>query len=370
MEDDFLIESNHQIETAEDVNNDTEQIIETTTSEKQIYVNTQEIDAENSSTVNTISEDRPIEIPKSEVTLSTFEILADNAEIYGVSLKGRQHTENNEQCQDYHLFKDMGNGWHLYIVSDGAGSAKASHRGSKTNCEITSYFVKRMLDANKWSENNYFPSEIEWYREFESICRALKNFIEEKAESLDERLVAKDFNATLMLLLVTPNGMLSGHIGDGRMGYQNSDGDWLSIMTPHKGDEPNQTVFILNAWDKVRVPAFKMSSVSVPETRVIKDVPTKVVLITDGCENFCWNCFHLNEETQRYEDRNTPFAGYFKPLVDMLLSIEDNSLKLNEFIKFVDSNTEACREEQDDRTIILGLYSSETTKDCTNLLNQ
>ena len=105
MEDDFLIESNHQIETAEDVKNDTEQIIETTTSEKQIYVNTQEIDAENSSTVNTISEDRTIEIPKSEVTLSTFEILADNAEIYGVSLKGRQHTENNEQCQDYHLFR-------------------------------------------------------------------------------------------------------------------------------------------------------------------------------------------------------------------------------------------------------------------------
>ncbi len=367
MEDDFLIESNHQIENAENVINNTEKIIDTTTSEQQVPVERQEVDDEESSTSNTVLEEATSEVVKSEVSLSTHEILDDNTEIFGVSLKGRQHTEDNELCQDYHLFKDMGNCWHLYVVSDGAGSAKASHRGSKTNCEIASYFVKRMLDTNKWNENNYLPSETEWYREFDSICRALKNFIEEKTESLDERLVAKDFNATLMLLLVTPNGMLSGHIGDGRMGYQNFNGDWLSIMTPHKGDEPNQTVFILNAWDKVRVPAFKMSGVSVPETRVIKDVPTKVVLITDGCENFCWNCFHLNEETQRYEDRNTPFAGYFIPLVDMLVSVKDERLKLKEFIKFIDSNTEACREEQDDRTIILGLYSSETTKDNANL---
>lgn len=367
MEEDFLIESNHQIENTEDVINDTEQIIETVTSEQQESIGNQEKDNENSSISNAVTKENVFEIIKPEVSLSSYEVLGDKTEIFGVSLKGRQHTEDNELCQDYHLFKDMGNGWHLYVVSDGAGSAKASHRGSKTNCEIASYFVKRMLEANKWSENNYLPSETEWYREFDSICRALKNFIKEKAESLDERLVAKDFNATLMLLLVTPNGMLSGHIGDGRMGYQNSNGDWLSIMTPHKGEEPNQTVFVLNAWDKVRVPAFKMSGVSVPETRVIKDIPTKVVLITDGCENFCWNCFHLNEETQRYEDRNTPFAGYFNPLVDMLISVEDDDLKLKEFIKFIDSNTEACREEQDDRTIILGLYSSEITKESANL---
>ncbi len=367
MKDDFLIESNHQIENSDDVINVTDQVVEAATSEQQEFVESNEIDVEEVSSNNIVSEEWTVEVVKSEVSLSTREVLDDNTEIYGVSLKGRQHTEDNELCQDYHLFKDLGNGWHLYVVSDGAGSAKASHRGSKTNCEIASYFVKRMLEANKWNENNYLPSETEWYREFDSICRALKNFIEEKAESLDERLVAKDFNATLMLLLVTPNGMLSGHIGDGRMGYQNSNGDWLSIMTPHKGDEPNQTVFVLNAWDKVRVPAFKMSGVSVPETKVIKDVPTKVVLITDGCENFCWNCFHLNEESQRYEDRNTPFAGYFKPLVDMLISIEDERLKLKEFIKFIDSNTEACREEQDDRTIILGLYSSRTAKDSTNL---
>lgn len=370
MKEDFLIESNHQIENAENVVNDTGDIIETTISDQHTYSEGLEIDVQESSYSSTVSEEDTLENVNSEVSLSTYEIIDDNTEICGVSLKGRQHTEDNEVCQDFHFFKDLGNGWHLYVVSDGAGSAKASHRGSKTNCEIASYFVKRMLDTNKWNEINYMPSEAEWYREFDSICRALKNFIEEKAESLDERLVAKDFNATLMLLLVTPNGMLSGHIGDGRMGYQNSNGDWFSIMTPHKGDEPNQTIFVLNAWDKVRVPAFRMSGVSVPEVRVIKDIPTAVVLITDGCENFCWNCVHLNIDTQRYEDRNTPFVGFLEPLIDTLndtirsewmytFDKSDTNREhrvLSEFIKFIDSKTEACRQEQDDRTMLLGLY--------------
>jgi phenylalanyl-tRNA synthetase alpha subunit len=39
-------------------------------------------------------------------------------------------------------------------------------------------------------------------------------------------LEARDFNATIILMLLTPQGMLTAHIGDGRMGYKAQDGSW------------------------------------------------------------------------------------------------------------------------------------------------
>lgn len=279
----------------------------------------------------------------------------DGCDVYGVSFLGRHHKECGKVCQDFLLFNDLGCGWHLYIVSDGAGSAKASHRGARTNCEVANHLLQSLVERLRWKDGCSLPSEVEWHQQFYEICRKIREFVTEKVETLDEDVQPRDFNATLMVLLVTPQGMLAGHIGDGRMGYLSKDGQWRSIITPHRGEEQNQTIFVMNPWDKIRLPAFKMSGVLVPETCVVEDIPQSVVVMTDGCENFAWNCMQPSQETGMYSDVNTPFAGFLNPLLVAVASAPKGEVKQT-FINFVDNINEACRQEDDDRTFMLGIY--------------
>lgn len=280
----------------------------------------------------------------------------DNYIVCGVTLQGRIHQQFNEKCQDFHLFSDLGDGWHLYIVSDGAGSAKASDRGSRWNCIITEYLVRGLIERVDWKSRKELPSEIEWFQEFNAICRKTKHTIEERVYNLDEHLRTRDFNATLLVLIVTPLGMLSAHIGDGRMGYKDINNEWHSLITPHKGEEANQTIFLMNNWDSITIPTLKLSGVSVPEVKIIKERPEVVAVLTDGCENFSWNCLQMNPDSNCLVDTNTPFPNFWNPLVQSVRESAKET-RMNDFITFVDSNTFECRSEQDDRTLILGIYN-------------
>lgn len=290
-------------------------------------------------------------INPSEVIISTFDI-SDSRKVLGLSFLGRGHQTNGTVCQDYHIFKDLGDGWQVYLVSDGAGSATQAHRGAKMNCELGLFLTSRLIEKSNWKNREDFPTNTEWAIEFDNLCHAIKQMTIEKIESLDEPVKPKDFNATFMLMVVSPNGMLCGHIGDGRMGYKDINGDWHSITTPHKGDEPNQTVFMMNEWDKIRIPKFKMSDVYVPETTIIPEKPKAIVLITDGCENSSWNCSQFDSDIEKYVDVNTPFEPFWNTLIEMFL--DDTSYDC--MVKYVDSSSEPCVLEEDDRTLILGVY--------------
>ena len=169
-------------------------------------------------------------------------------------------------------------------------------------------------------------------------------------------LEARDFNATIVLMLITPQGMLTAHIGDGRMGYLDADGNWKALMTPHKGDEASATVFIPNNWNAQReVPAFTMSDVFLPEVKVIKELPKAFVLMSDGCESITWRYYAQDKETGRYYDPNEPFAGFFKPLLDEMNEAADAETRVNRLIEIINVGTSAGRQEQDDRTMIFGI---------------
>lgn len=299
------------------------------------------------------------EEPSSVVFMDTC-LQKEGMKVFGVSLLGRNHRAQDEPCQDFHLFQDLGDGWHLYVVSDGAGSAKASDRGSKTNCEVFAHLMSKSVEQLGWKDSAQLPSEKEWQMQFVAMARMLRLFIIEKVDMLDECIEPKDFNATLMALLVTPEGILCGHIGDGRMGYMDRNGVWKSIITPHRGEEVNQTIFVMNPWDKIRVPALKMSGVLVPETSVIDDVPQAVVVLTDGCENFSWNCLQMDAACGKYRDINTPFEPFWNHLLEILEGAHPENAK-EIFINYIDSGTEACRTEDDDRTLLVGIYTQHKT---------
>lgn len=342
--------------------------------------------------------------PAKEVDLDNPErrlvtTIADkNGYIVGFSIQGRSHICDGIPCEDYHAYTEIAPGWKLLITSDGAGSARESARGSKANCDMATNFIKQLLVQKGWIEKNYMPTELEWYVEIREIFLAMKGIITVQAakqapqykaskeaalaeleaeiakaedkvvigkleskkqdiiEHINKPLTARDFNATIILMLITPNGMLTAHIGDGRMGYKSKDGKWKALMTPHKGDEASSTVFIPNDWEQNRVPAFTMSNAYLPDVRVVHELPDVVVLMSDGCENITWSCYASNEQTGCYYDPNIPYAGFFEPLLEEMNRDLRPEQRIERLIEIINVGTKAGKAEHDDRTMLFGVF--------------
>ena len=325
-------------------------------------------------------------------------IADDNGYVVGFSIQGRSHITGGTPCEDYHAYTEIAPGWKLLITSDGAGSARESARGSKANCDMATNFIKQLLAKKGWIEKNYMPTELEWFIEIREIFLAMKGIItaqaakqaaqykaskeaalaeleaeiaktedkivlgklESKKQDLiahiNKPLTARDFNATIILMLITPNGMLTAHIGDGRMGYKSKDGEWKALMTPHKGDEASSTVFIPNDWEQNCVPAFTMSDAYLPDVRVVHELPEVVVLMSDGCENITWSCYARNEETGHYYDPNVPFVGFFTPLLEEMNRDLTPEQRADRLIEIINVGTRAGKAEHDDRTMLFGVF--------------
>lgn len=283
---------------------------------------------------------------------SSYVQLTDAKYIAGISLQGRSHLSCGVECQDSHNIKDLGDGWLLAMVSDGAGSAKESARGSEANCKIIEHLLVKLLDEKGWIKNNYLPDDKEWYIEMYNILFLTQKIITDKANEQD--FEPRLLNATIIVLIITPQGMLSAHIGDGRMGYKSADGKWHSLMIPHKGEEANQTVFVTNEWNMLTIPAFRMSGVNVPETRVVQEYPMAFVLMSDGCEHSMWQCSSFNEAIQKYEDLNQPYDKFLDPLLADVGAKKGEEQRIDRLMFITDAGTRTCLREQDDRTIIIG----------------
>ena len=353
-----------------------------------------------------VTDTDPVDVPKDAAKVVDLDnpdrrvvtsVADESGYVVGFSIQGRSHISNGTPCEDYHAYKEIAPGWRLFITSDGAGSARESARGSKANCEMAEKFVLQLLAAKGWIEKNYMPTELEWYVECHSIFLAMKNIIFRQAEKQAEQykankeaalaeitatieatedlvvrgklesqkrdiiadinkpLGARDFNATIILMLLTPRGMLTAHIGDGRMGYKTKGGEWKALMTPHKGDEACATVFIPNDWNQVKVPAFTMGDVYLPDVRVVHEIPEAVVLMSDGCENITWSCY-ARDDNGHYFDPNTPFAGFFGPLLDEMNADLTPEARVDRLIEIINIETKAGRAEHDDRTMLLAVF--------------
>lgn len=338
-----------------------------------------------------------LDLDSPEVRLKTSVELDCGGYVTACSIQGRGHIMTGVSCQDYHAFEELGDGWLLAVTSDGAGSAREAARGSKANCDLATRLIKQLLTERKWKERNILPSEKEWFAEIRNVFEVMQAIImrssaeqaaqeteKQKKElySLEEQLGAasdsegedirmridalrakiasplepRDFNATVIVLIVTPLGMMAAHIGDGRMGYLAEDGCWHALMTPHKGDEASATVFIPNNWNRqLNVPAFKMSDVYLPDTCVVAGRPKAFVLMSDGCESFSWLCKAYDRESNFYYDRNIPYAKFFDPLVSHLSAIGDKDDRVAELIDIINVGTAGGKRETDDRTMLLGV---------------
>lgn len=275
--------------------------------------------------------------------------------IVGASVKGNGHIQSNMPCQDNNRFESIDAGWGIAVVSDGAGSAAHSEVGSKVITERCIFHFKNLIEKEGWMKNKVLPTDTDWLLKSYYTLKLVRDEVLMIANK--NNIEPKSLSATCLVVIYSPLGLLAVHIGDGRMGYKSLSGEWKAMMTPHKGDEANQTIFLIS--DFWTIPNYIMSGVMVPESIVIREPVKAFVLMSDGCENTAWECTIQNPETGKCYDRNKPFEGFFNPLEDTLTSLYNDKVPENEiqikWSKFIESGTGGFIKEQDDKTMIYGI---------------
>lgn len=296
------------------------------------------------------------EIQRKECGGNSIAVDTDEWIVVGASVQGNGHVEMEVPCQDSHTYEYLYGGWGIAIVSDGAGSAKLSHKGSAAVVARALFHFKSLIMQEKWIEKNMLPSDGEWMRKSYQVLKKVHNEICSLAQHLD--CEPKDLNATIIVVIHSPLGLLTVHVGDGRAGYKDLDGNWHKLMTPHKGEEANQTIFMMSEfWN---IPFYEMSGVMVPESVVINKPVTAFTLMSDGCESTSWLCNQYNEDTGKYYDPNVPYAKFFNSLIETLYSFREENVSKEErkekWFNFIKSGNKSFIKETDDKTMVLATF--------------
>lgn len=163
------------------------------------------------------------------------------------SKRGRSHANVGSFREDDFAFKNFkSNGWSILAVSDGAGSAPLSRKGSKLACETVIEYFETNLETEIWSKfdalavNHYAKTDSESTQKINDfVCSNLSKGahyahqkIEEFATEQGEEL--KSFHATLIFVLVKKYdfgyAILSFGVGDCPIGLVSKDLTEVSLM--------------------------------------------------------------------------------------------------------------------------------------------
>ena len=273
--------------------------------------------------------------------------------VIGISYKGDSHIKTNSSCQDYHHFEKINNVWSIAIVSDGAGSAKHSDEGSRAVCAAFTFYIKKMIETNPVLNKGDLLDGKTWDIEFKGMLARFQSELKKKLVKPD--MPFESFAATIILFVFSSKGYMVAHVGDGRAGIK-SNGEWQSVISPHKGEEANQTIFSTSKYfGENYIPNLKMSNVYVPETDVSSQPIEAFVLMSDGCENGAWMTYQKKDLPGgdfRVEDVNMPRSSCLEQCVQ-LINLSKDAQKAA-LIDFITESSNAFTNEPDDKTILIG----------------
>ncbi|MBK8370353.1 MAG: protein phosphatase 2C domain-containing protein [Saprospiraceae bacterium] len=166
--------------------------------------------------------------------------------IYGVSVPGAYHLQNEIPCQDSHSFGVLNKFWKYAIVCDGAGSLENSDLGSEFLTSIASKVIKKTLSKETWYHSAKIPDETSWSVAANKIIKELFRSLWQYAQKIE--INYKSMGATVNLMVFNDNGYLSVHVGDGRATVLTSDNEWIAAIKPFKGENAGETVFITSEY--------------------------------------------------------------------------------------------------------------------------
>lgn len=271
--------------------------------------------------------------------------------VVGSSVIGKSHIEGNIPCQDFNHLEKINDLWGIAVSCDGAGSATNSHTGSEFVAKESAKIFKGIFLKEQIGKNNELPQDNIWQDLAKRGLYQVKQNLDNFAQNKDYKV--ESLACTVILAIYSPFGILVTHIGDGRAGFLTQNNEWKPMITPWKGEEANQTVFITSAiWNE--------NIDNYVESRIIREQPFAFTLMSDGCEAHSFECSVFDKETSEWHDPNLPFPKFFNPLVESLKKMKATSTTeeevQNKWEKFLSSGTQSLINEPDDKTLILGVF--------------
>ena len=295
--------------------------------------------------------------PKVQTINASYKAFSNDAEqwvVVGASGQGNGHISMHMPCQDSSGYKYLGKGWGIAVASDGAGSAKNSQVGSAITVQRVLVHFENLISKEGWVNDNILPDEIQWLKSSYRCLKQVHDDIEYFAKQKNVNF--SSLSSTVIVVIHSPHGVLVCYVGDGRAGYMSTDGQWHSLIIPHKGEEANQTIFLTS--DFWNIPYYEMSGVLCPEARVISGNVAAFVLMSDGCENTSWRCNLFDKNTHKYYDPNLPHKPFFDSIIKTLHSFRDNKIpddaRSNKWAAFIAEGNDSFVRESDDKTMIVG----------------
>ncbi len=299
----------------------------------------------------------PTNIKQSDTLISgpnSTIITKGNWFVVGSSVIGKSHIEGNIPCQDFNHLEKINDLWGIAVCCDGAGSAINSHIGSEFVAKESAKIFKSIFLKEQLGENKELPRDNVWQELAKAGLYQVKQNLDDFAKSKGYKV--ESLACTVILAIYSPLGILVTHIGDGRAGFLTQTNEWKPMLTPWKGEEANQTIFITSAiWNE--------NIDNYVESRIIREQPFAFTLMSDGCEAHSFECSVFDKETSEWHDPNLPFPKFFNPLVQSLKQMKAKGMTEEEVQKkwanFLTSGTQSLINEPDDKTLILGVFISE-----------
>ncbi|WP_064811687.1 MULTISPECIES: PP2C family serine/threonine-protein phosphatase [unclassified Rhizobium] len=241
------------------------------------------------------------------------------------SVRGTSHVRSGTRLQDAKrcFVKTTRAGEPVFcgIVSDGAGSAKFGGEGASLVCRTLATGARHYFET----ANNLPDDETIW-----SWIDDARDRISTAAGKRD--LTPRDFAATLVFVLATPEEVAVCHIGDGAIvGREAHTGEWVTLSSPENGEYASTTYFITDEQPRAR---FK---------RHDGDFDA-VTLFSDGIEGLV-----IDSKT------GSPHPGFFQPVIRPLEASEDDGRQMllsMQLAQFLDSSRINERTD-DDKTLVV-----------------
>jgi len=217
----------------------------------------------------------------------------ERKDVVAASQRGRSHAhEGIFRDDDFGMDYDKNTNWYIITVADGAGSCKASRKGSQIACQTVVNVCKKQLESQH-KEFEYLIKELSKDRSDANrkkmgdalygivgtaVFKAYKNIEEEAAKSGRE---VKDFSTTLIVSICKKFkfGWFVGAfwVGDGGIGIYNKDTRFLKVLGESDGGEfAGQTRFL--TMPEITQPAELYRRLRFD----IVDEFTALILMTDG----------------------------------------------------------------------------------------
>lgn len=240
----------------------------------------------------------------------------------GASVTGVSHQRKEQPCQDYWRHCTLPTGELVVAVADGAGSALMAQAGAHL-------VVEGALAAVQALRQRYQPASRKAWRDlvaraFSAAQRTVARHAEQTGYS------ARDYAATLVLALITPELVVCGLIGDCAIVVATAEDELQSLCQPQRGQYANTTYFATHHSHQERL-----------DLQLWEGAVNQVALFSDGLLSLAMNI-----------EQNRPYTPFFTPLFAFATEAIDGVEAEQALATFLASERVNQR-THDDKTLVL-----------------